>query len=134
MYCPHYGIGGCPHFRSFDCTQVYVNAFGTMRSVRIIVDVCISGVGGVPLYIHPQTHEGEFDSFLFVSRIFLIHISICQNVRAMHTLISLCMYIYIYIHRPMKVNLLDFLYMCQNVIVSLHKHCVNMLKLPVIST
>ena len=39
-------IGGCPHFRGFDCTQVYVNAFGTMRSVRIIVDVRISGGSG----------------------------------------------------------------------------------------
>ena len=46
MYCPHYGIGGCPHFRGSNCTQVYVNAFGTMHSVCIIVNVCISGVSG----------------------------------------------------------------------------------------
>ena len=29
--CPLYGIQSFPHFKSFDCTQTYVNAFGTKR-------------------------------------------------------------------------------------------------------
>ena len=32
------------HFRSLDCTQTNVNAFGTKRSVRSIVDGCFLGV------------------------------------------------------------------------------------------
>ena len=35
---------GCLHFSGFIYTNLYVNTFRTMQSVRIIVDVRISGV------------------------------------------------------------------------------------------
>ena len=38
-----WNMGGS-HFRGFDCTQIYVNAFGTKRSVCIIIDGHFSGM------------------------------------------------------------------------------------------
>ena len=37
-------IQGFLHFRSFDCTQTYINAFGTKQSVHNTVDGHFSGV------------------------------------------------------------------------------------------
>ena len=54
---------GCPHFRGFVCTKLYVNTFGTMQSVCIIVDVHISGVsarqGSTVDTARPLSHDNN---------------------------------------------------------------------------
>ena len=52
---------GCQLLRGFVCTKSYVNAFGTIQSVRIIVGVRISGVsarrGSTVVTVHRSSYR-----------------------------------------------------------------------------
>ena len=65
--CPLYGIWGFPHFRGFDYTKTYVNAFRTKLSVCSLVDGCFSGVSvrqGSTVYQIYNIIPSQYLSFL----------------------------------------------------------------------